>query len=674
MRFIRYFFALFAGLTLAIMALLYAPNAAAQSFGVTTAQFFKRVGDAILPGNPSWTIGSSGTRISTIYTNTVDALSMAIGGVVSGDLFVSGDGYIYGSGGLQTPKITATSTGLGLQVDGRSVFVGAVTTTGGIFPNTAGGADVGSISYPYGGVFTTGTSIFGGAMTVTNGSGSGADRVQVGYEQTPAQGFMSTAPLNIYAPSTGFVDAFTMTAGGNGADGACFAAKNLGGTLGRQCQTSSPLNYWIMSAAGLAMQSGNTTPYGPTNVDLLIRGNNIGINYPNASTPSEKLEVVGNVSSTKVIAGAGSNSAPSVTFGNDPDTGLRSHAANQIGFSAGGVGAGYMKAGTMYVRNDFASLQTGDGYCWGDDIRCMRFISGGDFEFQGWHLNKFYISKTNGGTPTRFAVFDGSTNRVAMSDAGTLLSYTPNTALEVLGSGVSSTQLNVNGTSTLRTLMLGGNTVVDNKSPLYINYTQTQAMNDAYTPTVFMRNASTTAYTSIAFRRGDNNGDIAAIEVYNENSFEPEMPIVTANKMMIRSTSGTLMVVGGEGPPSAITYLDENGAFRPITGLGFGGGFEGLGQSASTTIIDGNYASASLNFPNSASADDQDLTITVAGAQDGDEVQCGIPNALRSRTREIYSCWVSSADTITVRRTCMSGPGCGDPSAATVGVGYFHRQ
>lgn len=671
MRFIRYFFALFAGLTLAVMALLYAPNAAAQSFGVTTAQFFKRVGDAILPGNSSWTIGSSGTRISTIYANTVDALSMAIGGVVSGDLFVSGNGYIYGSGGLQTPKLTATSTGLALQVDGQSLLSGSVTTTAGIFPATPGGASIGSVSYPYNGVYATGTAQLGDALVAYNGNGSGSDRICVGQGQSPSRAMACDATATFYASSTGYQDVFKLYAGGNGADGACFSAWNQGAMLGRQCQVSGTPSYYLMALQGLAFQGSSQTPAG--GIDMVIRNNRVGIANAGA-LPNTTLEVVGQTSSTSFYAGAGSNASPSITFGNDTDTGLRSHAANQIGFSAGGVGAGYMKAGVMYVRNDFASLQTGDGYCWGDDVRCMRYISGGDFEFQGWHLNKFYISRTNGGTPTRFAVFDAPTNRVAMSDAGTLLSYTPNTALEVLGSGVSSTQLNVNGTSTLRTLMLGGNTVVDNLSPLYINYSQTQAMNDNYTPTVFMRNASTTAYTSIVFRRGDNNGDIAGIEAYNENSLDPEMPIVTANKMLIRSTSGTLMVVGGEGPPSAIAYLDENGAFRPVTGLGFGGGFNGLGQSASTTIVDGNYASASLNFPNSASADDQDLTITVAGAQDGDEVQCGIPNALRSRAREIYSCWVSAADTVTVRRTCVSGAGCGDPAAATVGAGYFHRQ
>ncbi len=672
MRFIRYFFALFAISAFAIVALLSAPNAAAQSFGVTTAQFFKRVGDAILPGNASWTIGSSGSRISTIYANTVDALSMAIGGVVSGDLFVSGNGYIYGSGGLQTPKLTATSTGLGLQIDGQSLLTGSVTTTAGIFPATAGGANVGSIAFPYGGVYTTGTSQFGDALIAFNGNGPGSDRICVGQAQSPSRAMACDATATFYASSTGYQDVFKLYAGGNGADGACFSAWNQGAMLGRQCQVSGVPSYYLMALQGLAFQGSSQTP--AAGIDMVIRNSRVGI-ANNGAAPNTTLEVVGDTSSTRFYAGAGSNASPSITFGNDPDTGLRSHAANQIGFSAGGVGAGYMKAGTMYVRNDFASLQTGDGYCWGDDIRCMRYISGGDFEFQGWHLNKFYISRTNGGTPNRFAVFDAPTNRVAMSDAGTLLSYTPNTALEVLGSGVSSTQLNVNGTSTLRMLMLGGNTVVDNKSPLYINYTQTQAMNDAYTPTVFLRNASTTAYTSIAFRRGDNNGDIGTIEVYNENSAEPEMPFMTANKMIISSTSGTLMAVGGgESGPSAVAYLDENGAFRPITGLGFGGGFAGLGQSASTTVVDGNYASASLNFPNSTSADDQDLTITVAGAQDSDEAQCGIPNALRSRAREVYSCWVSAADTITVRRTCVNGAGCGDPSAVTVGAGYFHRQ
>lgn len=227
------------------------------------------------------------------------------------------------------------------------------------------------------------------------------------------------------------------------------------------------------------------------------------------------------------------------------------------------------------------------------------------------------------------------------------------------------------GTSTARTAMLGGNTAVGNLSPVYINYTPTQAMADNDSASIFVLNSSSTLYSSIQFKNSANTGDVSTITSYNESAPQ-EFGIDFANKLEMSSTSGTLMLVDGG---SSIAYLDTAGAFRPVTGLGFGGGFAGLNSNASTTITDGNYASASLDYANSAAAGGQDLTITVSGAADGDECQLGVPNALASSSADQnFTCFVSATDTITVRRMCMNAVGCGDPAAATIGAGYFHRQ
>lgn len=432
---------------------------------VGQASFWKRLtGGILVPTVAGDQLGDASHRID-VFADTLDAGSLAVGGVVGGDHTVSGNQFVYGSGGVTAVKFTATSTAEGLNVTGRGVFGGVVTTTAGLVPATAGGANVGSALFPYSGIYATGTAVLGGALTVTNGTGAGADRVQVGYEQAPAKvagdTYLSTAPLNLYAASTGFVDAFTMTAGGNGADGACFSAKNLGGILGRQCQTSSPLTYWIMGNT-LAFNTGSTVPYATANVDMIIRSNNVGIGLANTATPSTKLEVAGTVSSTASITGAGTVGAPSRSFSGDTDTGSYNPSANVYSIAAGGVNQVNVDNNGITLKASYAAAAGTDGVglAFGDSIRALRMLSlnGGDFEFRNWYLNWRYENSFNGSN-RRYVAFDGGTMRVAISDSAGLDSYHPATALEVKGTGVSTTQMVVSGNTTSSRAYIGTLTV-----------------------------------------------------------------------------------------------------------------------------------------------------------------------------------------------------------------------
>lgn len=81
--------------------------------------------------------------------------------------------------------------------------------------------------------------------------------------------------------------------------------------------------------------------------------------------------------------------------------------------------------------------------------------------------------------------------------------------------------------------------------------------------------------------------------------------------------------------------------------------------------------SASLDFGATAAGTCDSLTIAVTGATDGDGVACGIPNALAaSDTYQSFQCFVSAADTVTVKRCNLLNTvtALSNPAAATVKV------
>ena len=82
------------------------------------------------------------------------------------------------------------------------------------------------------------------------------------------------------------------------------------------------------------------------------------------------------------------------------------------------------------------------------------------------------------------------------------------------------------------------------------------------------------------------------------------------------------------------------------------------------TII--GLVSAALDFPNTLAQLSSDLTITVPGAVDGDDVDVCVPNAC-TLANSCYTGWVSAADTVTVRFNNYSA-GAQNPASGTFRV------
>lgn len=81
--------------------------------------------------------------------------------------------------------------------------------------------------------------------------------------------------------------------------------------------------------------------------------------------------------------------------------------------------------------------------------------------------------------------------------------------------------------------------------------------------------------------------------------------------------------------------------------------------------------SAALDFGNTAAQNSADLTITVTGAADGEEVILGVPNAAVNANSN-YTAWVSAANTVTVRFNNYSAIAI-DPASATFKVSVIKR-
>jgi hypothetical protein len=80
-------------------------------------------------------------------------------------------------------------------------------------------------------------------------------------------------------------------------------------------------------------------------------------------------------------------------------------------------------------------------------------------------------------------------------------------------------------------------------------------------------------------------------------------------------------------------------------------------------------ASATLDFPNTLAQTSQDLTITVAGAADGDPVFVGAPNG-SVNANTCFTAWVSAANVCTVRHNNYSAVAV-DPASGVFRVCVF---
>jgi len=155
----------------------------------------------------------------------------------------------------------------------------------------------------------------------------------------------------------------------------------------------------------------------------------------------------------------------------------------------------------------------------------------------------------------------------------------------------------------------------------------------------------------------------------NEKAFKFDNGLGGASTLMLMTSSGTIM--GSSGVPSS--------TFQIISPAGTvnSGFIIGASSTANTVIAITNMVggSASLDFGATAAGTSEDLTISVPGAVDGDICTRGVPNALASVANTDITCFVSSSNTVTVRRSCdnLVSP-CTDPAAATVWVKTEHPR
>jgi hypothetical protein len=90
------------------------------------------------------------------------------------------------------------------------------------------------------------------------------------------------------------------------------------------------------------------------------------------------------------------------------------------------------------------------------------------------------------------------------------------------------------------------------------------------------------------------------------------------------------------------------------------------GGSTTYTLAKTLTNTATLDFPNTTAGTQSDLTITVTGAADGDNVIIGVPNGSVSGTDNVsYWGWVSSANTVTIRFNNANVVSAVDPASGT---------
>lgn len=159
----------------------------------------------------------------------------------------------------------------------------------------------------------------------------------------------------------------------------------------------------------------------------------------------------------------GAIGAPSLYFLADTDTGIYRFGANSLGLVSNGQVNAQVDNTGIVLGSSYANIvgRDGIGYAFGDTIRALRFLNlnGGDFEFRNWHLNRRYETRFDGGS-TRFVCFDAGLRRTTVSDTTDLSTAIAETALEVRGSGLLTTQANVgNGTSTIKKVISMGATL-----------------------------------------------------------------------------------------------------------------------------------------------------------------------------------------------------------------------
>ncbi len=129
----------------------------------------------------------------------------------------------------------------------------------------------------------------------------------------------------------------------------------------------------------------------------------------------------------------------------------------------------------------------------------------------------------------------------------------------------------------------------------------------------------------------------------------------SANTAPLKFTSGTNLTTAEAG---AVEYDGSNLYFTNAAPIRF-------------TVAKLLSGTATLDFGNTAAGTSDDLTVTITGAADGDEIVLGVPNAAMSASSS-YFAWVSATNTVTIRHNNYS-TGSIDPASASFKVSVIKR-
>ncbi len=332
------------------LAILIVPliTAAQMGGGISVAQYFKRVGNALQPINPAYTICSSGTPCANIFATAATIGTLTISSTVSGDLSVGG--VIKNSDGSATaPSITFTN-------DATTGFYKAPSPANaiGIANN---GVAVAKLSPLYfyspskiipltsGNSFIAGGRVVDGATAIANKLGNtdnalttaGAkivsfysdnvttERAAIGLtgEMMVGDGTAALPSLSfLSAPNTGFFKTgVNIGVSVGGTSPFTFTASGLISSyfFGAGGQPSNILGQSLDNASAIGVRLGNIPA-------MTTAGAQIAAFYSdNMTTKKAAIGLNG-----EVMAGLGTVSLPGLSFLGDPDSGLFSSGAGAL--------------------------------------------------------------------------------------------------------------------------------------------------------------------------------------------------------------------------------------------------------------------------------------------------------------------------------------------------------
>lgn len=173
---------------------------------------------------------------------------------------------------------------------------------------------------------------------------------------------------------------------------------------------------------------------------------------------------------------------------------------------------------------------------------------------------------------------------------------------------------------------------------------------------------------------GLNISGFHIIGVSPAESFTQTVGNLAYSQITFDSTAGYDIRLGRTGNVFTVSAANSSGV--QISGFkGIQYGHDYSGSYTARSLIDKGYldsrmltGSATLDFPSTASTAVANLTITVTGATVGKPCSVGALNASVTTTASFY-CWVSSANTVTVR---FSPKATEDPASGVFSVVVFN--